>query len=93
MLVIDGHPAHFTTINKTLLEQHYDLMKTPASSCEFNSIEWLWSKIKRRFRATIVSQVGRIKTQEQLDTFILNTVESFEVEEMQQFTTANRGYI
>lgn len=61
-LVIDGHPAHLTVSNRALMEQHFEITQLPASSCEFNSIEWLWSLVKKKFRSTITPLVGQIKT-------------------------------
>jgi hypothetical protein len=52
------------------------------SSCEFNSIEWLWSLVKLKFRKIVTSRVGQIRSQEQLDQVVIEAIESIDDEQV-----------
>ena len=50
-LVLDNHPAHKTLVNKEMARQlNFELMFMPPYTPELNSIEALWSVIKRDFK-------------------------------------------
>ena len=49
--MLDNHPAHKTNINKEMARQlNFELMFMPPYTPELNSIEALWSVIKRDFK-------------------------------------------
>ena len=93
VLVIDGHRAHLTVINRELMERHFTVMQMTPSSCEFNSIEWLWSLIKRKFRSKMARLVGTIHSQEDLEHAVEDTLHEIEDSTIQSFATANREFL
>jgi hypothetical protein len=93
VLVIDGHRAHLTVINRELMDRHFTVKVMTPSSCEFNSIEWLWSLVKRKFRSKMARLVGTIHSQEELEHAVEDTLHEIEDSTIQSFATANREFL
>ena len=53
VLVMDNHKSHYNRVTVRLLKQHVHILYTPPSSCEFNSIETAFSKIKQAYKKRI----------------------------------------
>ena len=68
-------------------------MWVPVSSCEFNSIEWLWSFIKRRFKLTITQKVRQIKIQDDFIKEVETAAEQVPRRVAIQMLQANKSYI
>ena len=65
-LVLDNHRAHHTKNTQQFCEQHnIELLFQPPYSPEFNSIEYLWSVVKRRFKKNLISE-NEVHIQQQL---------------------------
>lgn len=48
--VYDNAPAHISNLAKPILQESFQAIPLPPYSCQLNSIETLWSHIKRRFK-------------------------------------------
>lgn len=77
-LVIDNHRAHKAWRVEEFLNKHFNVIWMPAASCEFNSIESVWSMMKNKFRRVIAQRVGKIKSQQQLVQNVMEVVNSFD---------------
>ena len=93
ILVLDQHRAHTSPKVRPLLEASFRVLWVPVSSCEFNSIEWLWAHIKRRFRKTLTQKVRAIKEQTDLIAEVDTAAEQVPQRVATQMLGANRKYI
>jgi len=52
VLVYDNHPSHIKPkIVRDYIQEHFTPLRLPTYSCEFNSIEKVWSQLKAKFKA------------------------------------------
>ena len=93
ILVMDGHPAHSCLSLRNTLSRNFEVMKMPASSCEFNSIESLWSLIKSIYYRKIVQETGRIRSQDQFREFVFKVADELSEDKIRPFFTANNTYL
>ena len=53
VLIMDNHKSHYNRTAVRVLKQQVHILYTPTSSCEFNSIETAFSKIKSVYKKRI----------------------------------------
>lgn len=54
ILLYDGHTAHSTKKNLTIMERYFIPINIPPHSCDFNSIERVWSCAKCIFKKMLM---------------------------------------
>lgn len=65
-LLFDGHKAHTATDSMLYVEKHFKPLLGVRYSCEFNSIETLWSNFKLRFHKAMARRNFQLFKREEL---------------------------
>ena len=75
-LVMDNHPAHTTPTSLSALSESFYLQRLPKYSSQLNSIEYMWSIIKRRVKKIIACSAGSITSRDVLVSIVSNVLDS-----------------
>ena len=92
-LVIDNHSAHHSKLIDNLLRDHFTVTYLPTYSCQFNSIETLWSVIKKQFRKQVGIRVRQITQQCHLNQLVLDVAVRIPQRLVNNICRANRSYL
>ena len=61
MLVYDNHPSHIKPqVVRDYIQEHFIPLRLPTYSCEFNSIEKVWSQLKAKFKTEMAQRANDI---------------------------------
>ena len=69
-LLLDNHSAHRSREQEPFLSENFTVLFIPPYSCQFNSIEWVWGRLKSIFRRRFAQAVGNINTDEQFRNYV-----------------------
>ena len=93
-LILDNASAHKNKTVRAKLEKHFQVLFTPTCSCQFNSVEWLFSIIKNNYRKRITKcALRRDYGQEDVVNCIILACEEISNEKVYRLCRANRPYI
>jgi transposase len=92
-LVHDNHKAHWAIMSRPIIERNFIRLPLPAYSCQFNSIERLWSNIKHRFRYSMAAESLSVSSRDHLVNLVMRTAVATEPEVIEKMITSNRAYL
>lgn len=84
-LIIDGHSAHRAC--KSEMAKHFKPLFMPPHSCQFNSIESVWSYLKQSFRKMTAEDA--IKSDADLNARVRRTWMQADTQKLQNLVGAN----
>ena len=91
--MFDNHAAHLVPENEQFINDHFEPLRQPAYSCEFNSIETLWSVIKSDFRKHNCSRNLIFEDEDWLKYFVEEVCQDVPIEKVRRLELANRSYL
>ena len=92
-LILDNHSAHKSVEVMAYIKLYFIPLLMPAYSCEFNSIETLWSLVKSRYKTKIARRNQAINNPEELREFVLKIAQDIPPEVARRIERANSKYI
>ena len=60
VLVYDNHPSHTSILAREFINEQFTPLRLPKYSCEFNSIEKVWSQLKATFKTEMAQRTYEI---------------------------------
>ena len=70
VIVLDNHSAHRSKDQEPWLSDHFTVHFMPPYSCQFNSIEWVWGRLKETFKRRFAQAVGNINTSDEFRNYV-----------------------
>ena len=92
-LVFDNHPSHKSNSTIAFIEDYFKPLALPTYSCEFNSIETLWSHIKAIFKKEIAHLNYVIDSPDELRRYVLNIAREYPTMKARRVSNANMDFV